>query len=301
VEEKRRQCYQRGATFSFTTYHSDNMAITKRQIGFIGAGQMARALAAGFVKSGHVNTHQLCAFAPTARSRDLFQQATGGDALQSNQEVVDRSDVVFVAVKPQVAPVALSSFTLNRGPSPLCVSVVAGLTLSRLAALLHSNRNVRAMPTTPCLIGQGTAAISADKGVSEEDLKEVESLLRTVATTYRTAEHDLDAITGMANPAYAFQFIDALADGGVLVGLKRELALDLAARTILGAAAMVLETGESPAVLKDRVASPAGTTIAGLYALERGGLRAALMRAVEAATLRSEQLGNPVTLTGDEN
>ena len=261
------------------------------QMGFVGAGQIATVLAKGFVNSGTISAENIRAYSPSAASRAKFEVATGGQAAASNDEVIKESSIVFLSVKPQIAPTILPLLNSTHGRDKLFVSVMAGFSLARLGTALGTDRIVRVMPSTPCLVGKGTAAISAHTGATEEDLQQIEALMGTVAVTYRLPETALDAVTGMANPAYVFEFIKALADGGVLAGLPRPIAMDLAANTVLGAAAMVLETSEHPAVLTDRVASPAGTTIAGLYQLEKGGLGATLMSAVEAATSRSRELG----------
>jgi pyrroline-5-carboxylate reductase len=149
------------------------------------------------------------------------------------------------------------------------------------------------MPNTPCLIGQGASAFSSGPQVAEQDIQLVTKLLSAVGIVFPVAEPLLDAVTGLSGsgPAYVYLLIEALSDGGVRMGLPRGVAMALAAQTVTGAAQMVLSSGEHPGVLKDRVASPAGTTIAGLQVLERRGVRSALMDAVEAATLRSRELG----------
>lgn len=261
------------------------------QVGFVGAGQIATALTTGFVNSGTVAANQIRAYSPSEASRARYQKLTGATIATSNHQVIEESSVIFLAVKPQVALSILPALKSAHERNKLFVSVMAGYTLTQLDSLLGTNRIVRVMPSTPCLVSKGTAAISGHTGVSEEDLQQIEALMETVAVTYRLPENAMDAVTGMANPAYVFQFIEALADGGVSAGLARSIALDLAANTVLGAAAMVLESAEHPAILKDQVASPGGTTIAGLHELEKGGLRGILMNAVEAATARSRELG----------
>jgi pyrroline-5-carboxylate reductase len=154
------------------------------------------------------------------------------------------------------------------------------------------SRMVRVMPNTPCLVGASASAYAAGEAATEDDLKLVDRLLNAVGRAYRLPEHLLDAVTGLSGsgPAYVYVMIEALSDGGVRVGLPRDVATALAAQTVLGAARMVLETQQHPSVLKDKVTSPGGTTIAGLHALERGGFRAALIDAVEAATQRAKEL-----------
>jgi pyrroline-5-carboxylate reductase len=176
----------------------------------------------------------------------------------------------------------------------IVVSIAAGVTLSQLAqALGEKQRLIRVMPNTPCLVQQGASAFARGGSASPADARLVSELLSTVGVATEVPESLLDAVTGLSGsgPAYVFQIIEALSDGGVAAGLPRQIATQFAAQTVLGAAKMVLETGEHPGALKDAVASPGGTTIAGLLELERGGLRAALMNAVVSATQRSKQLG----------
>jgi pyrroline-5-carboxylate reductase len=179
-------------------------------------------------------------------------------------------------------------------PEHCVVSIAAGVTLDQLAEQLGTDcRLVRVMPNTPCLLGESASAYSPGENASEEDVLLVERLLGAVGKAVRLPEKLLDAVTGLSasGPAFVYVMIEALSDGGVRVGLPRDVATLLAAQTVLGSARMVLETGLHPGALKDMVASPGGTTIAGLHALERGGARAALMDAVEAAARRATELG----------
>jgi pyrroline-5-carboxylate reductase len=179
-------------------------------------------------------------------------------------------------------------------PRHLVISIAAGWTVESLAAgSPHGTRIVRVMPNTPCLVGASAAAFSAGPSATAEDKATIQCLMQAVGTAVELPEHLLDAVTGLSGsgPAYVFVLIEALADGGVKAGLPRNVAQSLAAQTVFGAAKMVLETGQHPAALKDAVASPAGTTIAGLAALERGGFRAAAMEAVVSAADRAKELG----------
>jgi len=207
---------------------------------------------------------------------------------------MSEATVVILAVKPQVMPEVLRNLAPLLTKSPLVISVAAGITLARMsAALPGGTRLIRVMPNTPALIGRGASAAAAGDTCTPEDVQLAQTLLSTVGLLQWVGEPLLDAVTGLSGsgPAYAFQIIEALSDGGVKMGLPRVVATRLAAQTLLGAAEMVLTQNQHPAALKDAVASPGGTTIAGLHALEQGGLRAALMNAVEAAALRSRQLG----------
>jgi pyrroline-5-carboxylate reductase len=267
-----------------------------QRIGFLGMGKMATALALGWLKAGLVGADQVRGSDPLAEARAAFSQATGGRALPSNRQVVAESDVVVLAVKPQHMNAMLEEI----GPAvqsgqPLLVSIAAGIGLQSIADRLGAPacRLVRVMPNTPCLVGASASAYAAGPGATAADVVLVDRLFNAVGRAFSVPEKLLDAVTGLSGsgPAFVFVIIEALSDGGVRMGLPRELATQLAAQTVLGSAKLLLETGQHPGALKDMVASPAGTTIAGLHALERGGLRAALIDAVEAATKRSAELG----------
>lgn len=271
------------------------MEFSQHQIAFIGSGQMASALAAGFVRS-LFSPAQITACDPSADARERFQKATGDAAVvtASMAEAVRGASVVILAVKPQIMPDALRELAPLLTASPLVISVAAGITLSRMTESLPTGtRLIRVMPNTPCLIGRGASGAAAAATATQDDLHLADLLLTTVGSVSWVSEGLLDAVTGLSGsgPAYVFQIIEALSDGGVKAGLPRAVALKLAAQTVAGAAEMVLAGNQHPAALKDAVASPGGTTIAGLHALECGGLRAALMNAVEAATQRSRELG----------
>lgn len=262
------------------------------KIGFIGAGQMARALASGFVAAGKALGSEVRFSDPSAAASDAFAASVpGAQPCGDASAVIAESDVVFVAVKPQHID---SVFAQIAAPTRcLFVSIAAGVTLSRLADGVRNDRVIRVMPNTPCLVGVGAAGYCLGPGASEKDGQYVGELLNAVGVAFELPEKLIDAVTGLSGsgPAFVYQVIEAMSDGGVRVGLPRNVATQLAAQTVLGAAKMVLETGEHPAVLKDQVASPGGTTIAGLHALESGGLRATFIDAVKAATERSQELG----------
>ncbi len=212
---------------------------------------------------------------------------------RSNADVVAAADVLFLAVKPQNIPQVAPDVSEALIENKLLVSICAGVTIKSLESLFHTTRVIRVMPNTPCLVGAGASAFSCARGATADDADLVRRLLAAVGEVVQLDEKHMDAVTGLSGsgPAFIYQVIEALADAGVNVGLTREVAHQLATQTVLGAATMVRDTGEHPAVLKDRVASPGGTTIAGLHALEKAGLRAALMEAVAAATRRSTELG----------
>jgi pyrroline-5-carboxylate reductase len=263
------------------------------QVGFLGAGRMATALARSWVRAGLVSPSRCRASDPLPQARAAFTAATGCPAAADNRAVAASGDLLVLAVKPQ-AVAALLAEVRGELRSPLVVSIAAGIPLRVLAEGLGSAcRLVRVMPNTPCLVGASASGYSPGDRATAEDVAVVDRLLNAVGVAFRVPESLLDAVTGLSGsgPAFVYLVIEALSDGGVRVGLPREAATALAAQTVLGAAKMVLETGAHPGALKDMVASPGGTTIAGLHALERGGVRGALMDAVEAATRRSAELG----------
>lgn len=263
-------------------------------VGLLGAGQMATALAAGWAKAGLLDAGRSRASDPYPGARAKFEQVTGVRTAGSNAEVAAACDVLVLAVKPQVMATVLAELRPHMAGRHLVVSIAAGVTLGTLAdALGRETRLVRVMPNTPALVGASAAGYSAGPAATAADVALVGKLFGAVGTAFAVSEHLLDAVTGLSGsgPAFVYVMIEALADGGVGAGLPRDVAQALAAQTVLGAAKMVLETGAHPAALKDAVASPGGTTIAGLHALERAGFRAALMDAVTAAADRARELG----------
>lgn len=264
------------------------------RIGFLGAGQMAIAMAKGWLAAGLLVPERCRASDPSPEARQRFQQATGIAVTAENRAIVQCSDVLIVAVKPQTMPVLMDEIRSDLREKHLIVSIMAGISIARLTEHLHgSYRIVRVMPNTPCLIGCSATGMALGPTASNEDANLVERLFNAVGEAFVLPEHTLDAVTGLSGsgPAFVYVMIEALADGGVRMGLPREVATALATQTVLGAARMVKETKLHTGVLKDSVTSPGGTTIAGLHALEKGGIRAAIMDAVEAATHRSTELG----------
>jgi pyrroline-5-carboxylate reductase len=263
------------------------------KIGFVGAGQMAQALARGFVQAGLADAGRLVAFDPYPAAAQAFAAKVGGEVATSNAAVAQAAEVIFLAVKPQSLADVMRELNGKLPASKLVISIIAGATLEKLSTGLGTSRVVRVMPNTPSLVGRGAAAYALAAGATAEDGKLAEQLLGAVGFARRVEEKLLDAVTGLSGsgPAFVYLMIEALSDGGVRMGLPRDLATALAAHTVRGAAEMVIQEQEHPAVLKDRVASPGGTTIAGLAALEERGLRGALIAAVEAASQRSQELG----------
>lgn len=269
------------------------MAITKR-IGFIGAGQMATALSKGFLSKAGVPVENMLASDAFQGSREKFQTVTGIEVTDLNSDVMEECDVIFLAVKPQVLADVMEEIRPLVSPNHLIISICAGIPLAKLSdGLGEKTRLVRVMPNTPCLVGTGAIAFCTSENVTDEDFEITCELLKSVGRCFHVGEHVMDAVTGLSGsgPAYIYLVIEALSDAGVMAGLPRDVATTLAAQTVRGAADMVLETKEHPGVLKDRVTSPGGTTIAGMRELETHGVRAAMYDAVMAATKRSAELG----------
>jgi pyrroline-5-carboxylate reductase len=271
-----------------------NAEEAQKRVGFIGAGKMATALAHGLCQSGFTTADRIVASDVSAAAAESFAAQTGARSVASNAEVALHSEIVVLAVKPQHFRPVLVELKPHVGPQHLVVSIAAGIPLETMTSVLGRDRRlVRVMPNTPCLVGASASAFCLGGAASAEDGRLVSRLLDAVGVSFELSEHLLDSVTGLSGsgPAFVCLVIEALADGGVKMGLPRDVALKLAAQTVLGTARMVLETGQHPAALKDAVASPGGTTIAGLHELERGALRGCLINAVEAATLRSRELG----------
>ena len=261
-------------------------------IAFIGSGRMASALVEGILHAKVALPGEILLTDRLQAAAEELARKTGATARAGNAAVAAGADTLVICVKPGDVAAALREAGDLSGK--LVISIAAGVRLRRLCEWARPGaRVVRVMPNTPALIGKGAAAYAPAEGVTEEDLAITERIFGAVGIVVRVKEELLDAVTGLSGsgPAFVYTVIEALADGGVLMGLPREIAAQLAAQTVLGAAAMVLQTGGHPAQLRDQVTSPGGTTIAGLEALEEAGLRAALIGAVRAATERSGELG----------
>ncbi len=265
------------------------------KLGVIGCGKMGTALVQGAIRSGVVAAADVVGCDPYETSREAFANVTGARVTTDVAAVAMASDVLLFCTKPQDIAGALREVSnLVAGQSRLVISIAAGVTLAALEAAAADNfRIIRAMPNTPALVGHGAAAYCLGTRATADDAKSADALLAAVGLAVQVPEKLMDAVTGLSGsgPAYIYVAIEALADGGVKAGLPRADAIRLAAQTVLGSAAMVLETGEHPAALKDMVTSPGGTTIAGLAALERNGFRSALIEAVGDAARRAAELG----------
>jgi pyrroline-5-carboxylate reductase len=256
----------------------------------IGGGKMGEALLAGLVSRGWAPLGELAVVEKLPERADALRAAHPGLTVTAEPAAADGH---VVAVKPGDVAAACRALAGTGARSPV-LSIAAGVTLARLEEALPSGTPVvRAMPNTPALVGAGVAAIAPGGAASEGDLAWAESILGAVGAVVRLDESLLDAVTGLSGsgPAYVFLVVEALVEGGVLAGLPRPVAATLAAQTVLGAARLLDQSDEGPEALRAAVTSPAGTTAAGLRALEQGGVRSALLEAVMAATERSRQLG----------
>ncbi|XP_022915810.2 uncharacterized protein [Onthophagus taurus] len=271
------------------------MASKLLKIGFIGGGKMAQAMAKGFISAGLSKGESMTASCHPSDmiSHNAFKEL-GAESIFENVPVVQNSDVVIIATKPSVVPIALADITKAKVPAgKLFLSIAMGVTIKQLESYLPGeSRVIRVMPNTPALVRSGASVYVCGSKATEEDGKITRKLLESIGTCDEVTEYMLDPITALSGsgPAYIYIMIEALADGGVKMGLPRDLAYRLASQTVLGASTMVKETKTHPGVLKDDVTSPAGSTAAGLHFLEQKGIRAALIGAIETATLRCREV-----------
>jgi len=269
--------------------------LTEHRIGFIGCGAMARALCGGLIAAGVPKDHLIGADVDPDQ-RSAFARDLGIETTDDNATLVAASDIVVLCVKPAVVWSVLGLLT-DQGArdEKLWISIAAGVRLATLeSALGPSSRIVRVMPNTPALVGEGASVLCPNARATAADRAAADAVFAAVGITWEAPNEGLlDAVTGLSGsgPAYVFLFLEALGDAGVRQGLPRDAAYRLAFQTVLGAARLAIESGRHPAALKDQVTSPGGTTIAGLEQLEEAGVRAAVYRAVEAATRRSRELG----------
>jgi pyrroline-5-carboxylate reductase len=264
-------------------------------IAMVGGGQMALAMASGFCRVGVTIPASIRFHDPSPPAVErLLAAVPGATAAASNAEAVASAPLVFLAIKPQHAEEVCREIAPALAPQAVVVSILAGVRIERLRAWLGTPRIVRVMPNTPCLVGRGVMLLCGDPAVPPERMAEVESLLETVGRVHRLPESLFDAGTGLSGsgPGFLAVVVEALADGGVRAGLPRALAMQLAIEVLAGTGALLEATGEHPATLKDRVASPGGTTIAGLAVIEAHKVRSALIEAVAAAAARAGELGD---------
>ena len=273
--------------------------IENKVISFIGAGKMGTVLIDGILKMGVVSPEKIIA---TRHNKDKLAELNKEyfihtislqDNKEANIEAVAKGDIIILAVKPQKIFEVLDEVSKAIDGSKVLISIAAGISSRLIEARLNKGVHfIRAMPNTPAQALAGVTAISKGKYATQEDVDLAKEIFESVGKVVEIDEELMDAVTGLSGsgPAYIYLIIEALSDGGVKMGLPREISLVLAAQTVLGAAKMVLETGKHPGELKDMVTSPSGTTIFGIHALEEGSVRGALIRAVEEATKRSKEI-----------
>lgn len=266
-----------------------------KKIGFIGSGNMASVLIKGISKAGLVEEKSVFASDIDPEKLESLKSEYGiNTVFKDNKKVVEDSDIIVLAVKPQIMSRILSEIDEKLDSSKLVISIAAGISTEYIDSLTSNDlKIIRAMPNTPALIMEGATAICPGENVSEDDLKLAREIFSAVGVVVVVDETQMDAVTGLSGsgPAYIFMMIEALSDAGVKMGLSRNVSMKLAAQTVMGAAKLQIETGMHPGRLKDMVTSPGGTAIAGIHTLEQGALRTTLINAVENATLRSKELG----------
>lgn len=270
------------------------MSLKGKKVGFIGAGNMGEALIRGLVNANVVAPEAIWASDVRLERLKELDSQYGIQLAPDNLEVVRQADVLIMAVKPQIMAAVLREIAPALTRRKLMISLAAGVSTARIRATLGREvRLIRVMPNTPALVLEGVTAIAKAEGLEADDLDVAGEIFSAVGRVVVLDEELLDAVTGLSGsgPAYVAVVIESLADGGVKMGLDRITAMTLATQTVLGAAKLLLETGMHPGALKDMVSSPGGTSIAGISALEEGGIRTTFIKAVERATGRSKELG----------
>ena len=260
-------------------------------IAFLGAGKMASAMIQGLLRSGVCQPHDITAASPEPTHLKTLQDATGIRVTASNADAAATADTVILCVKPKEAAGALAQ-ALPSLDGKLLISIAAGLAVSTLKKSAPASRIVRAMPNTPALVGKSATAYAASTEVTAQDTAIVERIFTGIGEVHAVEEKLIDAVTALSGsgPAYIFLVIEALTDGGIRCGLPSALARRLAIQTVSGAGELCLQTGEHPAILREMVTSPGGTTAAALATLEEHGVRAAFIEAVQAAERRAVEL-----------
>lgn len=269
------------------------MGMHDQRIAVLGAGNMGRALVRGMLKAHWAKAENFVATTRRAESAAALAAELGIEAHADNAKAAAGADVVVLGVKPQILPQLLEEIRPVVREGTLVISIAAGVSTGSIEGALPGASVVRSMPNLPVNVDAGATAYCFGARARREHGKEARAIFESVGIAVEVDEYLMDAVTGLSGtgPMYVFQIIEGLADAGVKVGLSRDVAMALTIQTVLGAAKMAQQTGEHPARLKDRVTSPGGTAITALHTMERGGLRAILIDAVEAATKRSEELG----------
>ena len=268
--------------------------LKNKQVGILGTGNMGEALIHGLLYGHLCRPDQIFCSDVRPERLKVVREKYGVKTTSHNTEVVKQSEIIILSVKPQIMKQVVGEIAKYLDLSKLIISIAAGVPLDAIEACARKDlKLIRVMSNICVSVREGVSAITGGKHALKEDLMMAKTIFDSVGKSLFIEEDLLDAVTGLSGsgPAYIFLIIDALADAGVKVGLSRDDALILAPQTVLGAAKMLIETGEHPGKLKDMVTSPGGTAIAGLHTLEEGGLRTTLINAVEVATQRSKALG----------
>ena len=263
-------------------------------IGFVGGGNMGEALIKGLLAASLFAPDRILVFDADPARLEYIRKSYAVSCASGLDDLCTKSRIVVLAVKPQVLPAVLDKLRPLLVQKPLVISIAAGISLATLTgALPEGTPVIRVMPNTPALVQQGASALSRSPSVTDEQMGDARTIFGAVGITLEVEEKGMDAVTGLSGsgPAYTLLFLEAMIDAGVLMGLPRPVSRQLVLQTVQGTARMMLETGKHPAELKDQITSPGGTAIRGLMALEERGFHGAVMRAVEAATLRSKELG----------
>ncbi len=271
------------------------MMLRKKKIGFIGSGNMAQALISGLILSNSADPENIISSDVTEETISAVREKYHIRTSLNNTEVAEKSEIIIYATKPQILAEVLKETAQALDTSKLIISMAAGVPLAAIASGLDKElRLIRVMPNICAFVKESATAIAAGEYATKDDISLATEIFNSVGKTVFIKENLLmDAVTGLSGsgPAFIFTIIDSLADAGVKMGLSRKHSLLLSTQTVLGSAKLLLDSGEHPGQLKDRVASPGGTTIAGIHTLEQGGLRTTLINAVESATVRSKELG----------
>lgn len=263
------------------------------KIGFIGGGNMASAIIGGMVEKKVYAPEQITASGKDADSLENLHKKYGIEVTDDNKEIMEKSDVVFLSVKPQVLPQVIMEIAPLIKENQLFVSIAAGKTIEWIENEFNKEiKLVRCMPNTPALVGEGCTGICANAKVSEEELELVKAVFDSCGTSYQVPEHLMDVVGAVAGsaPAFVFMFMEAMADAAVAGGMPRDMAYKMASQTVLGSGKLMLETGKHPGNLKDMVCSPGGTTICGVKVLEEQGMRGAIMDALDSCIQKSKKI-----------
>lgn len=269
--------------------------MTPKKIGFIGCGNMSKAIIGGLIAGGRVNAADIWVYDHKVETNKQMAESLGITAAESAEEVAQQVDILFGAVKPNVILSVLKGIASSLNKETLVVSIAAGVTLESLANTLgHDRKIVRVMPNTPALVNEGMTSVTPNSLVSQEETDEVVAIFNSFGKAAVVSEYLIHSVVGVSGsaPAYVFMFIEAMADAAVLGGMPRAQAYQFAAQAVKGSAQMVLETGKHPAELKDMVCSPGGTTIEAVKVLEQKGFRAAVIDAMQACMAKSAELSN---------